>query len=86
MQAMKKKIPAAGDAGSVGKMTFEQATEELESIVESIEEGKIGLEESLIQRRRGEELIKRCRAILDAAEQELEQVTAGGTEQGEGDS
>ena len=57
------------------KMSFEEATEELEAIIERIEEGEIGLEESLAARRRGEALIKRCRGILDAAEQELEQIT-----------
>jgi exodeoxyribonuclease VII small subunit len=58
------------------KMTFEQATEELEEIIERIEAGEIGLEESLAERRRGEALIKRTRAILDAAEQELAKMSA----------
>ena len=53
-------------------MTFEQATEELEAIIEQIESGSVGLEQSLAQRSRGEALIKRCRSILDRAEQELE--------------
>ncbi len=55
------------------KMRFEEATAELESIIEQIEQGDLGLEESLVERRRGDELIKRSRAILDAAEQELDQ-------------
>ncbi len=55
------------------KMRFEEATGELESIIERIEQGDLGLEESLAERRRGDELIKRSRAILDAAEQELDQ-------------
>lgn len=58
------------------EMTFEQATGELEAIIARIEQGEIGLEESLVARRRGEALIKRCRVILDAAEQELEQAVA----------
>jgi exodeoxyribonuclease VII small subunit len=62
------------------KVSFEQATEALEAIIERIEQGEIGLEEALAQRKRGEALIRRCRAILDAAEQELEQVTAGDEE------
>jgi exodeoxyribonuclease VII small subunit len=57
-------------------LTFEQATAELEAIIERIESGEIGLEESLRQRQRGELLIRRCRAILDKAEQELEHVSA----------
>ena len=56
------------------KMSFEQAVEELELIIERIEEGRIGLQESLAERRRGDALIKRCRSILDAAEQELRQI------------
>lgn len=58
------------------KMRFEEVTEELEAIVDRIEQGEIGLEESLAERRRGEALIRRSRAILDAAERELEQVAA----------
>jgi exodeoxyribonuclease VII small subunit len=57
-------------------MSFEQATEELEAIIDRIEQGEIGLEQSLAERKRGEQLIRRCRAILDAAEQELEQAAA----------
>ncbi len=56
------------------KMSFEQAVEELELIIERIEEGRIGLEERLAERRRGDALIKRCRSILDVAEQELRQI------------
>jgi len=55
-------------------MTFEAAMEELERIIERIEQGAIGLEESMAQRRRGEALLKRCRAILDHAEQEIRSV------------
>ncbi len=60
------------------KMSFEQAVEELELIIERIEEGRIGLQESLAERRRGDALIKRCRSILDAAEQELQQISPDG--------
>ncbi len=65
------------------KMRFEEATGELEAIIERIEQGDLGLEDSLAERRRGDDLIKRSRAILDAAEQELEQTRvdkAGGAE------
>jgi exodeoxyribonuclease VII small subunit len=58
------------------KMSFEEATEELEAIIERIEAGEIGLEESLAERRRGDALIRRCRAVLDQAEQELEQISS----------
>ena len=52
------------------EMTFEQATAELESLIEQIESGEMGLEASLTARRRGDALIRRCRAVLETAEQE----------------
>ncbi len=61
-------------------MTYEQALAELEALIERIERGEIGLEESLAEYRRGAALLKRCRAILDTAEQQIEQLTADGSE------
>jgi len=58
------------------KLSFEQCVEELEAIIEKIESGAFGLDESLERRRRGDALIKRCRAILDTAEQEIRQISA----------
>ena len=54
------------------KMTFEQALGKLEKIVEQIESGKIGLEESIARYEEGIKLIKQCRAILDAAEKKIQ--------------
>lgn len=51
--------------------TFEEALDELETLVEEIEEGKVSLEESIQRYGRGMELIKTCRAILDQAEQNI---------------
>jgi exodeoxyribonuclease VII small subunit len=65
---------AGGEGAPVENLTFEQAMEELEAIIDRIEQGAIGLEESLVQRRRGDALVKRCRDILDRAEQELKHV------------
>ena len=59
-------------------MKYEDAVQELELIIDQIEQGEIGLEASLAARRRGDQLIKRCRSILDAAEQELRQITTDG--------
>ena len=53
-------------------MSYEQAIEELESIVARIEQGRIGLGESLDQYQRGAALLKRCRGILAEAEQQIE--------------
>lgn len=79
------------DGPAPSKMTFEAAITELEALIERIEEGEIGLEDTLAARRRGAALIQRCRAVLDCAEQELrevagDQVDAGGADApGEGD-
>ncbi len=57
------------------KMSFEQAIEELESIIGRIEQGKIGLAGSLAEYQRGAALLKRCRGILEVAEQQIEKLT-----------
>ena len=56
------------------QMTYEQAIAELESINEQIEQGTIGLEESLEAYRRGVALARRCGSILDSAEQEIKKI------------
>ena len=58
-------------------LSYEKAAEELEQILERSESGEIELEEAMAQWKRGTLLIKRCRDILDAAEQELKEVAAG---------
>lgn len=65
---------AAAELPDPGELSFEAALEELEETIERIEQGELGLEASLAARRRGESLIRRCRSILDQAEQELSQV------------
>ena len=62
------------------KLTYEQAVSELETIIDRIEQGEVGLEESLAQYRRGAALLRRCRAILDEADQQIEELTAEETE------
>jgi exodeoxyribonuclease VII small subunit len=53
-------------------LRFEDAIAELESIIEQIDAGKIGLEEAMVAHRRGQSLVARCRSVLDAVERELE--------------
>ena len=56
------------------KQTFEQALADLEKIVEKVEQGEIGLEESIEQYAQGMQLIKHCRTILDQAEKRIETI------------
>jgi exodeoxyribonuclease VII small subunit len=66
------------------EMTYEQAIAELEAINQRIEQGEIGLEESLEEYRRGLALAKRCNAILETAEQEIKRIKPDADKDGPG--
>jgi exodeoxyribonuclease VII small subunit len=51
--------------------SFESALAELETLVQAMEAGKLGLEESLATYRRGTELLRYCRQSLDSVEQQV---------------
>jgi exodeoxyribonuclease VII small subunit len=55
--------------------TFEQALADLERIVRELEDGKIGLEESLARYEQGVGLLKRCYGQLRQAEQKIVELT-----------
>ncbi len=55
-------------------MTFEEAQKELEAIVERLERGDAGLDETLALWQRGEELYRFCAEQLDAAEGKIEEL------------
>ena len=76
--AKRTKDSAGDDAqldAEVASLPFEQAVEQLESIIERIEEGSVGLEATLGEYRRGHALLRRCKAILDGAEQEIRRLS-----------
>ena len=52
--------------------TFELALGELEQIINDIEAGQVGLEESLTKFERGNFLIQHCREVLNGAEKQIE--------------
>ena len=54
---------------------FEKALAELEGIVSSLEEGNIGLDQSLRAFERGVELVRLCNARLSEVEQRVLTVT-----------
>lgn len=58
------------------ELGFEEALEQVEAIIEKVESGQIGLEDSIAQYERGAALILRCRKILDRAEQRVQELTA----------
>ena len=51
---------------------FEDALRELEEILGEIENGELGLEESLVKYERGNFLIQHCRGVLNTAEKQIE--------------
>lgn len=62
-------------SSDIKKMPFEKAIEELESIVQRLEGGKVPLEESVAIYERGEMLKRRCEELLKQAEARVEKIT-----------
>jgi exodeoxyribonuclease VII small subunit len=54
--------------------TFEQALDELDTLVRRMESGELSLDESIAAYRRGAELARLCQARLAQAEQEIKQL------------
>lgn len=82
----------------VADLSYEQARDELVSLVSRIESGQVPLEEAMVLWERGEALAKHCQDKLDAAQASLERTddqsadgddaaddTAGGDTGGDGD-
>lgn len=63
------------DSNEVAPVKFEDAIEQIESVIERIESGEAGLEQSLTEYARATKLIGQCRAILDQAEKRVAQLT-----------
>lgn len=61
----------------IAAMSFEDALRELERIVDQLEKGTVGLEESIAIYARGEALKAHCNALLSNAEQRIEKISLG---------
>lgn len=61
----------------VADLSFEKALEELESIVQRLEQGKVDLEESIAIYERGEALKAHCEKRLKEAEGRVEKIRLG---------
>jgi exodeoxyribonuclease VII small subunit len=73
-----------GDGGvdpTIAALGYEDAVRQLEALVASIEQGEVGLEESLASYRRGEQLVRHCKALLDRAETTVRQLSVGEIDQ-----
>ncbi len=62
----------------IADLTYEQARDELVSIVARLEAGQVPLEESMSLWHRGEALAAHCTTWLDGAQARLERASGGG--------
>ncbi len=70
----KKKPPSTRKSDALGSddgLDFEASLADVEKIVAQLESGDLGLSESLQQYETGIKQLKRCHALLDAAEQKV---------------
>ena len=70
---MMAKDKSAGE--TTPDVSFEEALQTLQEIVESLESGSLGLEESLSRFEQGIGLLKTCNDVLEQAEQRIETLT-----------
>jgi exodeoxyribonuclease VII small subunit len=61
-------------------LTFEQAFQELENLIEQLEAGELSLDESLALFERGQALSARCQNLLETAELKIQTLTADGVQ------
>jgi exodeoxyribonuclease VII small subunit len=61
------------------RISYEDAREELAQVVEELESGELGLEESLKLWERGEELVKICEEWLEGAKAKIAKASAAKT-------
>ncbi|MEE9313548.1 MAG: exodeoxyribonuclease VII small subunit [Rhizobiaceae bacterium] len=61
----------------VSKLSFEQALEQLESIVNDLERGDVALDDSIKIYERGEALKAHCAMLLKSAEDKVEKIRVG---------
>ena len=71
----KKETTLPATESDIAKLSFEDALKELEQIVDNLEKGAVGLEESIAIYARGEALKSHCNDLLRNAEQRIEKIT-----------
>ena len=62
------------ESTKIDELSFEQALDQLERIVESLEKGNVPLDQSISYYERGEALRKHCQMLLAAAEDKVEKI------------
>ena len=67
----------ADEVDDITRAPFETALAQLEKIVDQLEKGQVGLEESIRLYERGEALKKHCEQLLKTAEARIEKIALG---------
>ena len=65
----------AGKPTDIKRLSFEQALEELETIVRKLEQGEIDLDQSIAAYERGAQLKAHCEAKLREAQAKVDRIT-----------
>lgn len=74
---MPKSVPAAPDAGAAAPLSYEQALQELEALVETMEAGQLPLDQLLQSFARGAQLLNLCRSKLQAVQEQVKVLEDG---------
>ncbi|MES2501432.1 MAG: exodeoxyribonuclease VII small subunit [Pseudomonadota bacterium] len=74
-KSIAKKTQASAADASINPLSFEQAVQELETIVQQMELGNLALDESFNAYKRGAELLQTCQASLSNVEQQVRILT-----------
>ncbi|MEM7444412.1 MAG: exodeoxyribonuclease VII small subunit [Pseudomonadota bacterium] len=65
----------AGEPAEIKSLSFEQALEELETIVRKLEQGEVDLDQSIAAYERGAQLKAHCEAKLREAQAKVDRIT-----------
>ncbi|QEG01959.1 Exodeoxyribonuclease 7 small subunit [Stieleria maiorica] len=76
MAKKKQSTATKSQADNEPPIDFESALAEVETVVEALEGGELGLSESLVQYERGIEKIKLCHQVLQRAEKRIAVLTS----------
>lgn len=70
---------------SVADLSFEEASSELETLVDALEGEQKSLEEAMTLFERGQALVKRCAELLEKAELKVKQLSGDGLSEFDGE-
>lgn len=66
----------SNDTSPTSAPSFEESLAHLEEIVGDLEEGRLGLEDSLLRFEEGVRLLRNCQSLLETAERKIEILTS----------